>query len=44
LRTLVIEHPVRIFEAEHLMVLNEIDAVGLQTTQRLVELPRGLGL
>ena len=39
---LVVEDPVRILEANDLVMLHQIDAIGLQTAQRLVELPRRL--
>jgi len=41
-RAFAIEHAVRIFEADHLVVLDQIDAVGLQAVERLVQLPRRL--
>src|SRR5437867_8496910 len=44
IRTFGIEDPVRILEANHFVVLNEIDPIGLQSPQRFVELPRRLSL
>ena len=38
----VVEDAVRILVAQDLVVLDQVDAVGLQATQRLVDLPRGL--
>jgi hypothetical protein len=35
------EDPIRVLESDHLVVLQEIQAIGLQTPQRLVDLPRG---
>jgi hypothetical protein len=39
---LLIEDPMRIFEAEHLVMLYKVDAVRVQPAQRLVELPGSL--
>src|ERR1700694_203217 len=41
LRAFLVEDPIRVFVADDLVVLNEVDAVGLQTAQRFVELSRG---
>jgi hypothetical protein len=38
------EDPVRVLVAQHLVVLHEVDAVGAEPPQRLVELPRRLAL
>src|SRR5664280_1408911 len=37
----VIEDPVRVFVPEHLVVLDEVDHLDPEATERLVELPRG---
>src|ERR1700737_2165758 len=37
---LLVENAMRIFIAEDLVMLDEIDPVGLQSAQRLVQLPR----
>src|SRR5438045_2873422 len=42
IRTLGVEDPVRILETDHLVVLDQIDAVGLQSAERVVELSRRL--
>ena len=36
----VIKNPVRVFVTDHFVVLDEIDPVGLEAAERLVELPR----
>ena len=41
MRAVLVEDAVRILVAQDLVMLHEIDAVGLQPPQRLVELPRG---
>src|SRR5882672_11867767 len=41
-RAIVIEDPVRILEADHLVVLDQVDAVGLKSAERLIQLSRRL--
>jgi hypothetical protein len=40
----IIEDPMRVFVSDHFVVLHEVDAVGAQTTKRLVQLSSCLGL
>src|SRR5262249_22632822 len=42
MRAVFVEDAMRVFVSQHFMVLDEIDAVGLEAAQRLVELTRGL--
>ena len=43
-RAFLVEHPVGILEADDLVMLHQIDVIGLQALERFIQLPRGLPL